>query len=497
MNRQPLDNIMQRIVLIGGGHAHVQVIKALNKHSRPSNIHVTLIDLQSSATYSGMVPGCVAKLYNLNQTKIALDSLAEWSDIEFICGKVVGMSFDNDGKKIVLVEVKDEYGGTTKKKELLLPFDLVSIDIGSTTRAYTVIPGAEKYTISTRPISDLVLRIQQEEEEMIKKQPNEVQVVVVGGGAAGIELSLAIRARWNDLLDSEPSITLIDSSDVLLSSETDACRSALQIIVEKYNINVRNNLMVDEVTSTHIHVKSTNSNNNGKITHEKIPYDHCIWATGAEAHTLSFDLHKQIGLDITSRGWIRVNTHMQSLSHPSVFAAGDCCEIIGDKKSPTKAGVYAVRSGPILIENLFRYPDTNSNTKKSELVTYNPQDDFLKLIMCGDGTALGFRFGIPIYGKWVWKLKDHIDTMFMDLFDVNKLPNKYNEEEGTELEAQYDAYEAAKEKMKVEDAANLLLRRDDNVDYQTAWSVIREMNTDEDYRKEILRIMNDSPDIWW
>jgi len=496
MNRQPLDNNMQRIVLIGGGHAHVQVVKALNKHSRPSNIHVTLIDLQSSAAYSGMVPGCVAKLYNLNQTKIALNSLAEWSDIEFICGKVVGMSFDNDGKKIVLVEVKDEYGNTTKKKELLLPFDLISIDIGSTTRSYTSIAGAERYTISTRPISDLVLRIQQEEEEMIKKKPNEVQVVVVGGGAAGIELSLAIRARWNDLLDSKPSITLIDSSDVLLSSETDACRSALQIIMKKYNINVRNNLMVDEVNSTHIHVKSTNSNNDGKRTHEKIPYDHCMWATGAEAHTLTFDLHRQIGLDITNRGWIRVNKHLQSLSHPSIFAAGDCCEIISDKKSPTKAGVYAVRSGPILIENLIRYLDTNSNTKKSELVTYNPQDDFLKLIMCGDGTALGFRFGIPIYGNWVWKLKDHIDTMFIDLFNVNKLPNKYNEEEGIDT-AQYDAYEAPTEQIRVEDAAKLLLRRDDNVDYQTAWSVIREMNTDELYRKEVLRIMNDSPDIWW
>jgi len=496
MNRQPLDNNMQRIVLIGGGHAHVQVIKALNKHSRPSNIHVTLIDLQSSATYSGMVPGRVAKLYNLHQTRIALDSLAKWSDIDFICGKVVGMSFSNDGKKIVLVEVKDGYGGTTKKKEVQFEFDLVSIDIGCTTRLHASLPGAEKYTISTRPISDLVLRIQQEEEEMIKKQPNEVQeVVVVGGGAAGIELSLAIRARWNDLLDSEPSITLIDNSDALLSSETDACRSALQIIMKKYNINVRNNLTVDEVTSTHIHVKSTNSDNDGKRTHEKIPYSHCIWATGAEAHTLSFDLNKEIGLDITNRGWIRVNTHMQSLSHPSVFAAGDCCEIIGDKKSPTKAGVYAVRSGPILIENLIRYLDTNSNTKKSELVTYDPQDDFLKLIMCGDGTALGFRFGIPIYGKWVWKLKDHIDTMFMDLFDVNNLP-KYNEEEGIDT-AQYDAYEAPTEQIRVEDAAKLLLRRDDDVDYQTAWSVIREMNTNVDYRKEVLRIMNNSPNIWW
>ena len=67
----------KRVVLIGGGHAHVQVIKALNATSRPSNLHVTLIDLQSSASYSGMVPGCVSKLYTLDQVQIALDALAE------------------------------------------------------------------------------------------------------------------------------------------------------------------------------------------------------------------------------------------------------------------------------------------------------------------------------------------------------------------------------------------------------------------------------------
>ena len=67
----------KRLVIIGGGHAHVQVIKALNATSRPSNLDVTLIDLQSSASYSGMVPGCVSKLYTLDQVQIALDALAE------------------------------------------------------------------------------------------------------------------------------------------------------------------------------------------------------------------------------------------------------------------------------------------------------------------------------------------------------------------------------------------------------------------------------------
>lgn len=319
-----------------------------------------------------------------------------------------------------------------------------------------------------------------------------MNVVVVGGGAAGIELSFAMRARWNDLLrDSKLSITLLDSNAELLPSETPACRSALQTIMKKYNIDVRPNSIVQEVTSSLIHVSSSETNEA-----EQIPYTLCLWSTGAEAHQLAYDIHVQCGLDISpKRGWIRVNQHMQSLSHQSIFAAGDCCQIVnGDKQSPPKAGVYAVRSGPILIENLMRL------LSRKELTTYHPQDDFLKLIMCGDGTALGFRFGIPIYGKWVWQLKDHIDTMFMNLFEVNLL-SKYNEEYSdnkVKLDTtQYDVREATKEQMKVKDAAELLLRRDNDVDFETAWSIIREMNTDEKYKQEVLRTIHQSPDVWW
>ena len=48
----------KHLILVGGGHAHVQVIKALNTASRPANVDVTLIDLQQSASYSGMVVSC-------------------------------------------------------------------------------------------------------------------------------------------------------------------------------------------------------------------------------------------------------------------------------------------------------------------------------------------------------------------------------------------------------------------------------------------------------
>ena len=231
-------------------------------------------------------------------------------------------------------------------------------------------------------------------------------VVVVGAGAAGIELSLGMRARWDKLLDSKLSITLIDSSAELMPSESPACRAALKNVMAKYNIEVRHNLVVDEVTSSHVHVST---NQDGESTKEQLPYTHCIWATGAEAHTLAWDLHEQCGLSVSpDRGWIHVNDNMQSLSHPSVFAAGDCCEIVNrDRKSPPKAGVHAVRSGPILIENLIRYLGATNHSKtedglsNNELIAYQPQTDFLKLLMCGDGTALGFRFGIPCKCGWI------------------------------------------------------------------------------------------------
>ena len=134
--------------------------------------------------------------------------------------------------------------------------------------------------------------------------------------------------------------------------------------------------------------------------------------------------------------------------------------------------------------------------------------------MCGDGTALGCRFGVSLCGKWVWELKDNIDSMFIDLFRVNKVsqgdttenPLK-TDEKGDEVAkvdgeveyntSQYEMYEAVKERINAEDAGEYLLRRDDEVDFQIAWGIIREMMSDEKYKEGMLSEIHHSPDAWW
>ena len=130
-------------MLVGGGHAHAQVIKALNSKSRPKNMHVMLIDMHKSASYSGMVPGCIACLYKPEDTLLQLELLTEWADIDFCQDEVVDMDLENN-----LVYLKN--------LEQPIPFDVVLVNIGSALRELNEIPGACKYAIPTLPIADLV-----------------------------------------------------------------------------------------------------------------------------------------------------------------------------------------------------------------------------------------------------------------------------------------------------------------------------------------------------
>jgi len=472
--------------LIGGGHAHVQVIKAFHAQSRPSHLDVTLIDAQSSAIYSGMVPGCISNLYHYNQTKIQLGPLAQWANITFVKDVVVDIDVDN-----CQIQLQSQH-------QPPISYDCISIDIGSTTKGIHSIPGVLEYTIPTRPIRSLVQHFENHLDYPTNKKKHDDNdnddddddpIVIVGGGAAGIELSMAIRARWNPSCE----IRILNGGSKLFPKESKDCQNALDQILQERNIQVWNHCHVESITDNTISLFQTskdhddNDDDDDKDVKDPqldvMPYSHCVWATGAAPHSSLIQKLQNRGLSIDPDGWINVSSHLQSTSHPNIFAAGDCAHILLENtNSPPKAGVYAVRAGPILIHNLLSFLQT------TPMIPYRPQDDFLKLIMCGDGTALGFRFGIPIYGSWVWKLKDRIDTLFMDLFDPQLLPELSNDDETSDMDmSQYDAIaDIRPDPLRAKDAALLLQRTDEDVDFERAWDVIRDMMEDDVYKEKVL-----------
>ena len=125
----------------------------------------------------------------------------------------------------------------------------------------------------------------------------------------------------------------------------------------------------------------------------------------AVTHAGAADWLGESGLDLDDAGFIRVRETLQSTGDPSVFAAGDIASF--DARALPKSGVYAVRQGPVLAENLRRL------AAGRPLRPYRPQPLTLALISSGDRNAVASWGRLAVEGRRVWRVKDWIDRRWM------------------------------------------------------------------------------------
>ena len=130
-----------------------------------------------------------------------------------------------------------------------------------------------------------------------------------------------------------------------------------------------------------------------------------VWATGAAGAPLVRDSD----LPLAPGGFVRVRPTLQAIGRDHVLAAGDCA-VPSDRPDLPRAGVHAVRQGPVLARNLVALLDGEERT------TYRPQPHSLRLLNLGDGTAIGGKWGFAAQGRCVMWLKDRIDRRFIRRF---------------------------------------------------------------------------------
>lgn len=339
------------------------------------NVRVVLVSERPLSPYSGMLPGLVAGHYDYAQAHIDLLALCRQSGAEFLEGRVKGL--DCAGRMAFL-----ESGEA-------LRYDYLSLNIGAVPDLST--PGAADYAIPVKPIADFWPRWR-EAYESLRVDPAVRNIVVVGGGAGGVELAFAVAHA----LQSAPvahRVTLAARSEPVADYPR-RMRRWLQRRLDRYGVKTQADFEVAEVTSESLIDQAGRT----------LPADHVFWCTqGKAAPWLT-----QTELPLTPEGFIRVAPSLQSIAFPEVFAVGDCAWI--DASPTPRAGVYAVRQAPFLLDNLHRL------LRGLPMRTYRPQRRFLSLLACGGRDAVGARGGISLAGEWVWRWKDAIDRRFMRRF---------------------------------------------------------------------------------
>jgi selenide,water dikinase len=360
------------LVLLGGGHAHVIVLKSFGMRPMPG-VRVTLVTRDVETPYSGMLPGYVAGHYRFEECHIDLGRLARFAGARLIRDEAIGL---DRAKRLVLARAHPP-----------IRYDLLSIDIGSEPRSDDV-PGVAQHTIPVKPIDHFARRweaLLARAEEMPR-----LRLAVVGGGAGGVELALSAQYRLAQCRGSSFEVVLV-TREGLLPSHNRQVRSLFDRILRERGIAVE----------THSEVIAVEPGVLVCAGGRRIPFDEALWVTQAGAAPWL----AETGLRVTPEGFIAVDETLRSTGDPSVFAAGDVATMLAHPRE--KAGVYAVRQGPPLTENL-RHVLAGKPPRR-----FVPQRRGLALIGTGDEKAVASRGPFAAHGPYLWQLKGWIDRRWM------------------------------------------------------------------------------------
>ena len=424
--------VLKDLVLVGGGHSHVIVLRRLGMRPIPG-VRITVVARDLHAPYSGMLPGLIAGHYEFDDVHVDLGPLARFAGARLFHAEAVGLDLD---RRAVLCRDRPP-----------VPYDVLSIDVGIAPRLD--VAGAAEHAVPVKPIGGLVARWERLARR-VRASPRRLRVATVGAGAAGVELTLAMQhalsaraetagagrppeprravsdgsgarpdAPGGDLETDRddhpvsdgsgarpdapgaaaggfpaPEFHLFGAAPVLLPTHSRGARARFARVLAERGVRAHLGAPVARVDAGRLETADGAA----------FDVDEVVWATAAAPPRWP----AASGLAADGAGFVAVDATLQSVSHPGVFAAGDVASVAGLPRE--KAGVFAVRQGAPLAANLRRA------LLGEALRPFHPQRRFLSLVSTGDRYAVASRGRWSAEGAWVWRWKDRIDRRFMRRF---------------------------------------------------------------------------------
>jgi len=356
------------LVFAGAGHAHLFSLARL-EHFLRGGAEVTVIS-PTPLWYSGMGPGMLGGCYEAGEASVDVRTLVERRGGRFLEGKIAA------------VRPKERYVLTEDGEEI--PYDALSLNVGSEVTS-PLLDGAPDWVFAVKPVSSyLDLRGRM----LALPSGAEPHIVVAGGGPSGCETAanareLCLRHRRGG------RITLSIGEAGLLPNFPPSARRLAESEFEKMGIEVTERRIVGRSG----HTLSYSDGSTGTA-------DFLAVATGVRPPRIL----AESGLEVDGEGAMVVDEHLQSVSSEGVFGGGDC---IAFQPLPLRrAGVYAVRQGPVLFENLSAY------LSKNRMQRFVPQREFLIILNLGRAGLL-VRKPFVMKGRFAFLLKRWIDRRFV------------------------------------------------------------------------------------
>jgi selenide, water dikinase len=368
---QPRHPITTDLVLLGAGHAHVEVLRRFAM--RPERgVRLTLIAREPETLRCGMLAGLIRGQYRFDEAHLDLAPLSVAAGARLIVAEAT--SIDLAARMVTL-------SGRPP-----VAFDLLSINVGG--ESATPDAGA----IAVKPVGRFLERLAALEAAMGRS----ARVALVGGDAVGTELALALAHRFRGRFRL---VLVCDTPEPVADAPAHARRVVRAALV---------NAGVELVSGVQA----------GALSEGRLPLsdssfleaDAALWAVGVRGPKFL----AASGLPCDAAGLLRVNARLRAVGHDFVFAAGDCAVL--DARPTPKAEVWARRAGAPLAANLRRAAHGKAARP------WRPWRDALATMNVGDGRAMAWRNGLAVSGRAVWRWRDWIDRRWMRRHTIATAP---------------------------------------------------------------------------
>ncbi|GJD11474.1 Probable NADH dehydrogenase [Galdieria sulphuraria] len=340
------------VVLVGLGHCHVQVVrswnKVLDKHWKK-----IVICPEDKVVYSGMVTGCIAGDYQLEEACV---------DVKSVCS-YFGWTWVKSAAYEIIPEKQRIRCRSTRGTQFELSYDVLSINVGSETPSLGQVAVDEAVLkcgriLTVRPIGTVLSKLDRLEKELLEERSCRDSIVVVGGSYAGVELAFCLESRLRK--------KGIDNNVCIIESASDGLRRNFGILPAMLIRNALRGRNIQYEDSLHIVAIKEREMffQNGT----RLPYAFILLCTGAEPPKF---LRQCDSLAKDNQGFVKIVVLFLEIFRKLEFMQFDK-ELFWEK-------IFAC----------CKY--------------------YLSLISTGDKRAIGVKYGLACYGRCLWKLKDKID----------------------------------------------------------------------------------------
>jgi len=347
------------IVLLGAGTAHLGLLRRFARRPQ-SGARLTLVAPEPEVPFAGLLAALIRGDCTMSDACIDLARLTVAAGARLILAEATAI--DLAGRSL-------ELAGRPP-----MPFGLLSVDLAGE----SALPDARADCIPVSPPGRFLAQLPTLEAAL----PDGARVAIVGGGSAGIELALALARRFRGRL----RLVLVSETPEPPAAAPPGARRAVRAALVDAGVELASAVLAGALTDGRLALSD------GSF----LPTDAALWAGGTRAPGVLADS----GLACDAAGRVLVDARQRSVSHPWVFAAGDCAA----QPLGYPSGAWA---GSLLAATLRRAARGRKLGRFAH--RWRPPLDMPTMLDLGGGRATAWGNGLAVSGETVWRGKDWLD----------------------------------------------------------------------------------------